>query len=64
MNNSLKGKKTCMEVSGFTIATKAHVNSQNKGKYNDYGKRRTIENSRKVLENRNSKQGKIKWKKV
>lgn len=28
-----------MEVSGFTIATKkAHVNSQNNGKYNDYGK--------------------------
>ena len=53
-----------MEVSGFTIATKAHVNSQNKGKYNDYGKRRPIEISRKVLENRNSKQGKIKWKKV
>lgn len=33
-----------MEVSGFTIATKAHVNSQNNGKYNDYGKRRTLEN--------------------
>lgn len=43
-------------------ATKAHVYSQNKGKDNDYGKRRSIESYRKVLENWNSELSKIKWK--